>query len=289
MFKLGVITDEISQDFEEACSLAEKHGLSGVEIRSVWEKGPHELEDEDIEKIKTVMNSHNLVCCGIAAPLFKCELYDEKEFEAHLGILNKCIHLAKELGTKQIRGFTFWKRKNLDDVLCDIVKKYHEITPVLEKEDIYVVIEFDPSVYATNAKQLRLVVDAINHDRVKALWDPGNDISDPDCEVPYPDGYSYIKDVFCHMHLKDAVKNPDGSVDGVPFGTGEVDFKGQFSALLADGYDGWLVMETHYRPKHEISKDLLELPKGSAFSMYGYEATDECLTNLKDILSSLDK
>ena len=43
MLKRGVITDEISQDIEKAASLAKQYGLTGLEIRSVWEKGPHEL------------------------------------------------------------------------------------------------------------------------------------------------------------------------------------------------------------------------------------------------------
>lgn len=287
MFKLGVITDEISQDFEEACLLCKKHNLDGVEIRSVWEKGPHELLQEDIDKIKELMKKYNLSCCSVSAPLFKSELYDDEEFQVQLDILKKCIHLAKELGTNQIRGFTFWKRKSLDEAIDDIVKRYESILDILEKEDIYVLIEFDPSVYATNAKQLKKVVDAINSERVKALWDPGNDIYDPDGEIPYPDGYSHIKDIFRHIHIKDAVKNEDGSIDGVPFGEGQVDYIGQLKQLKEDGYSGWLVMETHYRPKHEISEELLALPKGSAFSLYGYEATDECLTKFTDMLKKI--
>ena len=49
MFKKGVITDEISQDFKTAVDLALKYGLNGIEIRSVWEKGPHELQNAPIE------------------------------------------------------------------------------------------------------------------------------------------------------------------------------------------------------------------------------------------------
>ena len=52
MFKRGVITDEISQQFEEAVELAVRYKLDSVEIRSVWEKVPHELDKEDIKKLK---------------------------------------------------------------------------------------------------------------------------------------------------------------------------------------------------------------------------------------------
>ena len=50
--RLGVITDEVSQDFEEALKFAKEYGLECVELRSAWEKGPFDYEEEDILKIK---------------------------------------------------------------------------------------------------------------------------------------------------------------------------------------------------------------------------------------------
>ena len=42
MIKLGVITDEVSQDLEEAIQFAQRFQLDGLEIRSVWDRGPFE-------------------------------------------------------------------------------------------------------------------------------------------------------------------------------------------------------------------------------------------------------
>lgn len=287
MLKRGVITDEISQDIEKAASLAKQYGLTGLEIRSVWEKGPHELEEADIQKIKGIMQRYGLECCGISAPFYKCDIDSEEEIRANIDILRKCIHLAKELGTKYIRGFPFWKKGELSDYLDQIAARYREPIRIAEENDIFILLEFDPSVFATNAKTLTQVLKAIDSPRVKGLWDPGNDVYDPDGERPFPEGYSFIKDSFVHMHIKDAVKRADGTVEGVPFGEGQVDFEGQFQALIESGYDGYWVMETHYRPRHEISEELLALPKGSAFSMYGYEATEECLIRWNAMLDRL--
>src|SRR5690606_13320289 len=112
---------------------------------------------------------------------------------------------------------------------------------------------------------------------VRVLWDPGNDIYDPEGERPFPDGYELVKDYMVHMHLKDAKRLSDGTVVGVPLGQGDVDYVGQFEALSRDGYSGYVVLETHYRPRHEISDELMARPRGSAFSYMGYEATEECL------------
>ena len=55
MFKLGVITDEVSQDFEKGVMFAKRHGLDAVELRSAWGRDPFALEKGDITKIKEIL------------------------------------------------------------------------------------------------------------------------------------------------------------------------------------------------------------------------------------------
>lgn len=287
MFKKGVITDEISQDLKVAVELATKYKLDGVEIRSIWEKGPHELDAADIKNVKSIISDAGLEVCGISSPFFKCNIDSETEIKNNLEILKRSCELAHNLGTNFVRGFTFWAKGGFEESLDKIVSKFEEPLKILEKENITLVLEFDPSVYATNAKKLVKVIEGVNSQYVKGLWDPGNDIYEPDGEMPYPDGYKLIKPHMVHMHLKDAIKLPDGKITGVPIGEGAVDYKGHFRELITDGYNGYVVLETHYRPKHGISEELLALPKGSAFSYMGYEATEECLIKWLKLLENL--
>ena len=43
MFKLAVISDEVSQDFQTVVNVSAEYKLNGVEIRSVWDKPPQDL------------------------------------------------------------------------------------------------------------------------------------------------------------------------------------------------------------------------------------------------------
>jgi len=287
MFKKGVITDEISQDFKIAVDLAMKYKLDGVEIRSIWEKGPHELDISDINKINSILSSTNLEVCGISAPFYKCDVDNMTEVKANIELLKRSIDLAHRTGAKIIRGFTFWKKGDFEENLNKIVSRFEEPIHILEREGLTLALELDPSVYASNAKKLVRVIEAINSPLVKALWDPGNDIYEPDEEIPYPNGYEIIKKYMVHMHLKDAVKQKDGKIIGVPIGEGQVDYKGHFNELIKSGYSGYVVLETHYRPKSAISEELLTLPKGSAFSYLGYDATEECLRKWEKLLESI--
>ena len=40
----------------------------------------------------------------------------------------------------------------------------------------------------------------------------------------------------------------------VPIGEGDIDWRGQLTALRRDGYDGFYTIETHFRPKVAGSK-----------------------------------
>lgn len=287
MFKKGVITDEISQDFKLAVDLATEFNLDGVEVRSVNDKGPHELDNNDINNIKSILKDSNLEVCGISSPFFKCSIDDEAQIKEHIEILKRSIELAHRLDTKIVRGFTFWANGSFEDNFERIISKFEEPLKIVEKEDIVLALEFDPGVFATNARKLVKVVKAIDSPNIRALWDPGNDIYEPDAETPYPDGYELIKPYMVHMHLKDAIRNKDKGATGVPIGKGQVDYIGQFKDLIKSNYDGYVVLETHYRPKHKIDEDLLALPKGKDFSHLGYEATKECLISWNNLLNNL--
>ena len=130
------------------------------------------------------------------------------------------MQLLQKLDTKYIRGFTFWAKGDFYSNLDKIIAPFENAIEILKSEDMIMVLESDPQVSATNAKKLVEVLKRIDSPYVKAVWDPGNDIYDPDNEIPYPDGYETIKPYMVHMHLKDARKSKDGKIEGVALGEG---------------------------------------------------------------------
>ena len=289
-FKTSVITDEIDQDFGKACDLAREFNLDAVEIRSVYERGPFEFTDEDINSMKKILSGKGLKTCAISSPFFKCNIDNNEEIQNNLRGLRHCAALADKLGTNLIRGFTFWAPKTggIDSFNPKaIASRFGEAVSILEKTGKILVLESDPSVNATNARTLVQVIEAVGSPCVRGLWDAGNDMWDPRGETPYPDGYNIIKPWMVHVHLKDGVRS-GGNVEGVPIGKGDVNWEAQFRALVKDGYSGYVSLETHYRHKSKISEDLIALPKGSAFSLGGYEATRESLGLWKEMLEKIE-
>ncbi len=286
-FRLGVITDEISQELSEALDVAEEFALDGVEIRSVWDRSPFELTGEDGERIRALTRERGLSVCGISAPFFKCALDSEEERRAHLAGLERCIRLAELWEAPIIRGFSFWGEGTFDQALPRIAEAYQEPAKLAARHGITLALESDPSVHGVNGRQLARLVDAIGSPAVRALWDPGNDLYAPLPERPYPEGYEAIRGWIAHVHLKDA-RLLNGQAEGCCFGEGEMDWEGQLRALKRDGYQGWLVMETHYRLAAVLSEEELKRPGGASFSAGGREPTRRCLQALRELLRTVD-
>lgn len=284
--KLSVITDEISQDLEEAAQLAAGFGLEAVELRSVWNCQPHELSQEQIDRIKSLCAENKLKICAISSPFFKCDL-NAHEIEEHLDILGKTIRLAKQLDCGLIRGFSFWQKGDFEENLPRIVAAFERPARMLREAGIKMVLEPDPAVFACNGQRVAKLVEQIGHPSIYALWDAGNDVFSPTEEVPFPDGYNYVKPYIGHVHVKDAVRNQNGTVESVKIGTGVVGWPRQLAALKQDGYDGYLSLETHYRRGSHIDNELMRLPGGEAFSLHGREASVECIQALKEMLCSV--
>ena len=52
MFQLGIITDQISMDFEKSLKFIKNLGVSYVEIHSLWDKNIEELDRGEINLVK---------------------------------------------------------------------------------------------------------------------------------------------------------------------------------------------------------------------------------------------
>ncbi len=283
MFKLAIISDEVSQDLEVVAKFADRHKLDGIEIRSVWNKPPQELVSK-ISDIKSILKKYDLIVSDIASPFFKADIDSEEEYKKHIQILKDVISLAKSLDTNIIRGFIFWRKGKYEDYIEKIIEKFQEPLDIISDEGIILAIENEPSTFATNARLVADFIKRIGHNNIKAVWDPGNDLGDPYEEIPYPDGYNIIKPYIIHVHVKDGKKLGKEKVEFVPVGEGDVDYLGQIVALLRDGYRGYVSLETHWRVKGQLDKELAEKPGGEAFSSMGELSSDICMKNLKKII-----
>jgi sugar phosphate isomerase/epimerase len=261
-FRLSVINDEITQDFEKASQIvAGDFGLRWIELRSMWDKNVTELNAKEVEDAKKILNEHKLRVTDIASPLFKTdwpgaprssqsETRDQFRADFDAGaqdrLLERCISLAKSFTTDRIRCFDYWRLDDQKPYRAAINAKLQQAAERCAKDNIVLLLENEMSCNTATGDDAAAVLKAIPSKNFMLNWDPGNAAAIG--STPYPSGYHLLpKERIGHCHCKDVVRKADHKYDWAPVGGGSVDWVGQFKALQGDGFHYGLSLETHWR------------------------------------------
>ena len=278
MYKTAVITDEITQDILVAAKLAKQYGLDALEIRSVNDRNPFQMSMHDAREIKSVADDYGLKICCVASPLYKIDFADKQKQAEHIEALKKTAEFMHLWETNLIRGFTFLTSGDLVPTFEQAAAAYEEPLKIAEDADFTFVIESEPSVTTTSFLKLAEFLRVVNHKRVKALYDPGNEASDISNPPAYPDGFELLRPEIRHVHIKDILGTKSG-FEPAMIGEGGVDYDGLIPFLKKE-YTGYCSIETHYRITSHLTDEELVHPQGSGFSLGGEEATIAYLDRL---------
>jgi sugar phosphate isomerase/epimerase len=262
-FRVSVINDEISQDFEHACSIAARDfGLQWIELRGMWNKNLTELDATQIAEAQKILAKYKLRVTDIASPLYKVDwpgaplsknserrdqFHADLDFKQQDDLLEHCVELAKTFGTDRIRCFDFWRLENVRPYREAINEKLREAAKRCAKSDLILLLENEMSCNTATGIEAADTLSAIPEPNFMLNWDPGNAATFPDSK-PFPDSYDLLpKNRIGHCHAKNVVRKGDGKWDWAPVGTGVVDWVGQLHALARDGYRYAVSLETHWR------------------------------------------
>jgi len=259
-FRISVINDEISQDFERACSVASEFGVKWIELRAMWNKNVLDLDPHEISECKRLLKKHDLRVTDIASPLFKVDWPGapkskfspkQDQFNAHFGfdqqdqVIEKSIELAKSFETDRVRCFDFWRLDDIKSHRAEMNERLRQAAEKAGKPGITLVLENEAACNTGTGKEAAEVLAAVQTSSLMLNWDPGNAATLG--ETPYPNGYDLLpKARIGHCHCKDVVKNGD-KYEWAAVGKGFVDWVGQFKALKKDGYHFAVSLETHWR------------------------------------------
>ncbi len=265
-FRLAVINDEITADFEKACEIAANDfGLHWIELRSMWNKNVTDLSPKEIEDSRKILEKYKLQVTDIASPLFKTDwpgaprsVNSQRRdvFNAEVDakkqdlLLEKCISLAKAFNTDRIRCFDYWRLDDQKPFREAINARLRSAAERCAKDGMILLLENEMDCNTGTGEESAATLKAVPNKNFMLNWDPGNAAAL--MSKPYPDGYKLLpKNRIGHCHCKDVVyhaANAKGQkYDWAPVGGGVVDWVGQLQAFVRDGYHFGLSLETHWR------------------------------------------
>jgi len=255
-FKLGVITDEVTQDLEKALAWVKGYGLEWVELRNVWGKYVTEFTSDEVKRAQDLLAKYALRISVLDSAYFKTTLrgttskfaegkgdFAPNEHEEQQALLERAFARAKDFGTDKVRIFSFWRVDDPKTVFDRVAKELDKTAEIAKREGIRLVLENEFGCNVATGAESAAMLDAVKAPALGLNWDPGNAYAAGE-RKPFPDGYAPLdKKRLWHMHLKDA----EGTgITWRPIGGGKIDYIGQFRAILKDGFSGTMSLETHY-------------------------------------------
>jgi sugar phosphate isomerase/epimerase len=261
--KISVMSDEISSDLESALELMREWGLDTVEIRRAGERRYPDVSDYWKSRIPRMIKEFGFNVIAISPGLFKLDyptahgplrflrgpdmdqFEHEKRADALLDyhvnvLLPASIEAAKAIGAKNLICFSFQAQEHGPSPE-EVVQVLRHGASKAAEAGVQLVIEVqDHGIRAAD------LVRRVDHPALGISWTPASAYAAGDPN-PFPDGYAHVRPYVRHVHFKDVKLDEHGepvwALDGL------IDWRGQIAALQADGYDGYISIEPHVRPK----------------------------------------
>lgn len=267
-----IVTDQISQDFQLACSIISEQGINHVEIHTLWGKTIELLDDDQIRKAKSFLDFYDLKVDCLAStfflmtPLYPDDILKDfnpkfnilrSDYDSQLDILKRTILTAKTLGCSRLRIFPFYAPVNrlILGTPKDIETMCERLMPAVrlaQEAGITLLLENCYHSHLPKGLLTLELVRRIDSPHLKLLYNPANSYRASKERIPL--GYREAAPVeelkamlpwVDHLHFKDYhyVEGLNQPYQHAPLGKGEVPYPQLLSMLKEAGYMGSLSCE----------------------------------------------
>ncbi|MFO7302176.1 MAG: sugar phosphate isomerase/epimerase family protein [Acidobacteriota bacterium] len=257
--RLAAITDEFSQDLDQALDAMASLGITGVELRTIDGRNIADIDDAGIDRIVERVTARGMTIVSIASPLLKCVLPDAPPLDTRFQqdafasrhtyddqprLAERVFEIAEQSNAPIIRVFSYWRTVEPARCTDRVIEALTWLTREAAQRGRRIGLENEHACNVATAAESAPVLAAIDAPAFGLIWDPANAFVAG--EVPYPDGYRLLPvDRIIHVHAKDCDVHGHTPTWG-PLGEMSIDWVGQIGALRRDGYRGWISLETHW-------------------------------------------
>lgn len=260
--KISGFSDEIEKSVDVQFEVLNKLNIKYFEVRGVDGKNISTLTDEEVLTLKSKMEQYGIKVSSIGSPIGKIKI--EEDFAPHFEVFKHVVNIAKTLGTKYIRMFSFyheggdeWTAEEREEVLA----RLRQMIAYAKEQGVILLHENEKGIYGDTADRCIDVMKELGCEHFRAVFDPANFVQ---CGQDTKYAFDNLKEYVEYMHIKDA-RFEDGKV--VPAGMGDGNVAYVLKGLFAGGYDGFLSLEPHLGSFEglaalELDDKMEGLPKG---------------------------
>lgn len=274
---LSAFSDEYSENLEEQCKALNGFGITYMEMRGVNGKNVSTLTKEEVAQAKRVLNDYGIKVSSIGSPLGKIKL--DGDTVAHLETAKRVFDTVNELGTKNIRMFSFYlpDGKTREECRGHVFDEIEKLVKLSEEYGVTLCHENEALIYGESPEKCLEILEYFDG-KLKCVLDMGNFVLDGYNPM---EAYKLLGKHIEYFHIKDALYA--GAI--VPAGKGEAQIKEILDDYKTNGKkDTFITLEPHL----QTFGGLNTLVGKSFDNPYKYEnqrtAFEDAVAKLKELL-----
>ena len=240
-FTISAFGDEIAPDLESQLQTLNDLKIPCLELRAVWGQNVLHLSDEQVAKARALCDAHGVTVSAIGSPVGKSPI--EQPIETEVQNLRRLIEIARQLGTNNIRIFSFHPPAGSDDYdsfVDTAIDRLRRLTDVAAAEGITLLLENEKGIVGDTLDRCVKLVNAIDSPHFVFLWDPANFVQVGEERITER-GWPLLGSRVGYVHIKDCKLN--GPVKAAGKGDGQI--PELLDRLISSGYQGMLALEPH--------------------------------------------
>ncbi|MBQ9070358.1 MAG: sugar phosphate isomerase/epimerase [Clostridia bacterium] len=276
-FVFSAFADEAGNSLDEQIKALVENGIRYIEPRNIDGKCIIDFTDDELIAIKNRLAENGIKVGSVGSPIGKYDINDD--FDAYLPKVKRTIEVAKLLGTKYVRMFSFFvKQDELKLHRDEVIRRLREMVKLAEAEGVVFCHENESRIYGQMPAEVRDVLESVPG--LGGIFDAANYRMNG---ADTMEGIDATLVNFKYMHIKDAIY---AEKTIVPAGEGEGRI-GEIIDIVNDKIDGevYLTLEPHLHAflayknidKHEL--------KGKHNFSSGREAFDFAVHALEELLT----
>jgi sugar phosphate isomerase/epimerase len=241
-FVLTGFADEISADPAEQFEVLAAESIGFLEFRSVWSTNVADLTDAQVATFRSALDAAGVQVSAIGSPIGKIDI--TAPFEPELARMRRIAEIAGQLGTNLVRVFSFFIPAGdpPERHRSKVIDQLAVLTQIAVDHGLILAHENEKLIYGDIPERCADLLASVESPSLRATFDAANFVQ---CGVrPHTDGYELIRPYLKYVQIKDALAKT-GEV--VPAGAGDGEVKQTLSALIEDGFDGYLSLEPHLK------------------------------------------
>lgn len=210
---LSAFADEYAASAKEQLQALCRFGIGHVELRGVDGKNISSLTQSEVTSLKQLLDEHGIKVSAIGSPIGKIAL--DGDLEAHLALARRTFEIARTLGARYVRMFSFYAPAGKCITACraEVLEALERLLDLADEYGVELCHENEAAIYGDIPERCLELVGHFSG-RLRCVFDMGNFVLEGVDPVA---AYRLLQPHIAYFHIKDAL----GAGAVVPPGKGE--------------------------------------------------------------------